>query len=249
MCYTDDARPPLPPVSGGSVAASGDLTLEAADGNRFMAYAAQVAQPGGDGVVILPDVRGLFAFYKELADQFAAAGIHAVAIDYFGRTAETDNRDESFAFRPHVEQTTPEGVDADAAAAIDHLRSAGGGGAARVFSVGFCFGGAASWRQSATQPGLAGAIGFYGVPERVRPYVDRMSAPLLLLVAGADFTPVDEFERFDGELDAAGVPHTMVIYEGAPHSFFDRTFREHAAACDDAWKQMLGFMKQPSGHD
>lgn len=249
MCYTDDARPPLPPVSGGSVAASGDLTLEAADGNRFMAYAAQVAQPGGDGVVILPDVRGLFAFYKELADQFAAAGIHAVAIDYFGRTAETDNRDESFAFRPHVEQTTPEGVDADAAAAIDHLRSAGGGGAARVFSVGFCFGGAASWRQSATQPGLAGAIGFYGVPERVRPYVDRMSAPLLLLVAGADFTPVDEFERFDGELDVAGVPHTMVIYEGAPHSFFDRTFREHAAACDDAWKQMLGFMKQPSGHD
>lgn len=249
MCYTDDARPPLPPVSGGSVAASGDLTLEAADGNRFMVYAAQAAQPGGDGVVILPDIRGLFAFYKELADQFAAAGIHAVAIDYFGRTAETDNRDESFAFRPHVEQTTPEGVDADAAAAIDHLRSAGGGGAARVFSVGFCFGGAASWRQSATQPGLAGAIGFYGVPERVRPYVDRMSAPLLLLVAGADFTPVDEFERFDGELDVAGVPHTMVIYEGAPHSFFDRTFREHAAACDDAWKQMLGFMKQPPEHD
>ncbi|HBY45581.1 MAG TPA: dienelactone hydrolase family protein [Vicinamibacterales bacterium] len=245
MCYTDDARPPLPPVSGGSIAASGDLTLEASDGNRFMAYAAQAAQPDGAGVVILPDVRGLFVFYKELADQFATAGIHAVAFDYFGRTAETDNRDEGFAFRPHVEQTTPEGVDADVAAAIAHVRSPDGGAAERVFTVGFCFGGAASWRQSATQPGLAGAIGFYGVPERVRPYLDRMAAPLLLLVAGADFTPVEEFERFDGELSEAGVPHTMVVYDGAPHSFFDRTFHEHAAACEDAWKQILGFIGDP----
>ena len=40
MCYTDDARPPYPPVSGGSVASSGDLILESADGTSFMAYAA-----------------------------------------------------------------------------------------------------------------------------------------------------------------------------------------------------------------
>lgn len=245
MCYGDDARPPLPPVSGGSVEAGKDLTLEAADGARFMAYAAQASQPGGAGVVILPDVRGLHAFYKELADQFASAGIHAVAYDYFGRTTETDNRDESFAYRPHVDQTTPEGVDADAAAAIAYLRSADGGGAERVFSVGFCFGGSNSWRQSATQPGLAGAIGFYGVPSRIRSYIPSMQAPLLVLVAGEDHTPVEEFERFDRELAEAGVPHTMVVYDGAPHSFFDRTFREHAAACEDAWKQMLGFIAEP----
>lgn len=245
MCYGDDARPPLPPVSGGSGGPGSDLTLEAADGTRFMAYSAQAAQPGGVGVVILPDIRGLHAFYKELADQFASAGMHAVAYDYFGRTAETDNRDEGFAFRPHVEQTTPEGVDADAAAAIAYLRSAEGGAAEQVFSVGFCFGGAASWRQAATQPGLAGAIGFYGVPSRVQSYVSSMAAPLLVLAAGEDHTPVVEFERFDKELAEAGVPHTMVVYDGAPHSFFDRTFREHAAACEDAWRQILGFIAAP----
>lgn len=245
MCYGDDARPPLPPVSGGSIASGEDLTLEAADGARFMAYAAQAAQPGGTGVVVLPDVRGLHAFYKELADQFATAGIHAVAFDYFGRTAKEDNRDESFAYRPHVEQTTPEGVDADVAAAIAYLRSSAGGAVERVFSVGFCFGGSNSWRQSATQPGLAGAIGFYGVPARIRSYIPSMEAPLLVLVAGEDHTPVEEFQRFDLELAEAGTPHTMVIYEGAPHSFFDRTFREHAAACEDAWRQMLGFIAEP----
>ena len=247
MCYDDAARPPLPPVSGGSggVASSADLTLKADDGTEIMAYAARATEPSGAGMVILPDVRGLHEFYKELADRFAEVGIDAVAYDYFGRTAGMGNRDESFEYRPHVEQTTPAGVDADCAAAIDYLRSDAGGGVSRVFTVGFCFGGGASWRQSASQPGLDGAIGFYGVPARIRDAVPLMQAPLLLLVAGADFTPVEEFESFSQELYAAGVSNTMVVYEGAPHSFFDRTFSEHAAACEDAWRQMLNFVQQP----
>ena len=210
-----------------------------------MAYAARATAPSGTGIVILPDVRGLHHFYEELAVRFAEAGFDAVAFDYFGRTAGIGPRDEGFAFRPHVDQTTPEGVAADAAAAIAYLRSTEGGAVERVFTVGFCFGGSGSWRQSAAQPGLAGAIGFYGRPDRARDVIGQMQAPLLLLVAGADFTPLEEFERFDRELTEAGVPHRMVVYDGAPHSFFDRTFAEHAAACDDAWRQMLAFIAAP----
>ncbi|MEA2525589.1 MAG: carboxymethylenebutenolidase [Thermomicrobiales bacterium] len=244
MCYGDDARPPLPPVSGGS-AGHGDLTLRAADGNEFMAYAARAEQPTGAGIVILPDIRGLHDFYKELAQRFAEAGLDAVAFDYFGRTAGMGSRDESFEWRSHVEQTTPTGIDADVAAAITYLRSDEGGAVERVFTVGFCFGGSNSWRQSATQPGLEGAIGFYGQPGRVRDAIGEMKAPLLLLVAGADFTPVAEFEQFDRELENTGVPHRMVVYEGAPHSFFDRTYEEHRVASEDAWRQILDFVGRP----
>src|SRR5579862_6086481 len=105
MCYTDDARPPLPPISG-AAADTGDITLQAADGNEVMAHFARASRPSGAGMVVLPDVRGLHHFYKELAERFAEAGIDAVAIDYFGRTAETDERDESFDYKPHLEQTT-----------------------------------------------------------------------------------------------------------------------------------------------
>jgi len=246
MCYDDSARPPLPPVSGGSggVVSSGDLTLKAADGTELMAYAARASEPSGTGIVILPDVRGLHHFYKELADRFAELGVDAVAYDYFGRTAGLGSRDESFEYRPHVEQTTPAGVDADCAAAIGYLRSEAGGAVARIYTVGFCFGGGASWRQSASQPGLAGAIGFYGVPARIRDSVPQMQAPLLLLVAGADFTPTEEFEKFSGELDEAGVQHTMVVYEGAPHSFFDRKQEEFAEASEDAWRRTLEFLER-----
>jgi carboxymethylenebutenolidase len=245
MCYSDDARPPLPPI-GGAAAEQGDVHLTAADGSSLMAYFARAAEPTGAGMVILPDVRGLHSFYKELAQRFAEAGIDTVAIDYFGRTAGDGARDEDFDFRTHVQQTTPEGVNADVRAAVEFLRSGQMGDVRSVFTVGFCFGGAQSWRQSAGGHGLAGAIGFYGVPARVRDVIPSMEAPLLLLVAGADFTPAEEFEKFDDELTEAGVKHRMVTYEGAPHSFFDRTFAEHAGACTDAWQQMLQFIREES---
>jgi carboxymethylenebutenolidase len=119
------------------------------------------------------------------------------------------------------------------------------GGAVRsVFTVGFCFGGAQSWRQSAAQPGLAGAIGFYGRPGQVRDAIPKMRAPLLLLIAGADSTPQAEFVKLDRELTEANVPHRPVVYEGAPHSFFDRSFAQHKDASADAWRQMLAFIKE-----
>jgi carboxymethylenebutenolidase len=243
MCYTDDARPPLPPV-GGAASDQGDIHLTAADGNRLMAYFARAAEPTGAGMVILPDVRGLHAFYKELAQRFAEAGIDSVAIDYFGRTAGDGARDESFEYRPHVDKTTPAGINADTAAGVEWLRSPDGGAVRSVFTVGFCFGGAQSWRQSAAGHGLAGAIGFYGVPSRVRDVVPQMEAPLLMLIAGADFTPQEEFQKFDQELTDAGKAHRMVVYEGAPHSFFDRTFDEHKEACEDSWRQILSFVNE-----
>jgi carboxymethylenebutenolidase len=245
MCYTDDARPPLPPIAG-AAAEQGDLHLTAADGNRFMAYFARAAEPTGAGMVVMPDVRGLHAFYRELAQRFAEAGIDAVAIDYFGRTAGDGARDESFAFRPHVEQTTPAGIAADVRTAAEFMRSGQMGDVHALFTVGFCFGGAQSWRQSAAGHGLAGSVGFYGVPSRVREVIPHMASPLLLLIAGADFTPQEEFQKFDGELTDAGVAHRMVVYEGAPHSFFDRTFDEHREACDDAWRQILDFVEERS---
>ena len=215
MCYRNDARPPLPPIVGGSTD-EGDLILTAADGNRLRAYAARAATPSGAGV-----------------------------IDYLDRTAGMSERPENFDLRAAIGQTRPDAIAADVAAGIAYLRSAAGGTVGSVFTVGFCFGGAQSWRQSAVQPGLAGAIGFYGIPARVREVIPQMRAPLLLLLAGDDqATTPEDFDQFDKELTAAGVPHQKVVYDGAPHSFFDRRFEEHKAASADAWQQMLAFIAE-----
>lgn len=245
MCYSDDARVPLPPISGGA-ADQGDFELTSADGTRFAAYFARASKPSGAGMVVLPDVRGLHHFYKELAQRFAEAGVDAVAIDYFGRTAGTGERGEEFDYKPHVEQTKPEKIRDDVAAAVAYLKSKDGGAVSSIFTVGFCFGGSNSWNQSAGGHGLNGCIGFYGRPERSEPFISEMKAPLLMLVAGADFTPQEAFHEFDKKLTRAKVPHEMHVYEGAPHSFFDRSFAEWKDACDDAWRRMLAFIKKES---
>lgn len=212
-----------------------------------MAYFARAAEPSGPGVVILPDVRGLHLFYKELAQRFAEAGLDAVAIDYFGRTAGDGTRDETFEFMPHVQQVSMDQLALDVGAALAYLRSPQGGAVSRAFTVGFCFGGSSSLNQAALQEQLDGAIGLYGVPARSRDYIATMHAPLLVIAAGQDrSTSPEESQAFDAELTQAQVAHRMVVYPNAPHSFFDRHQVEFAGESADAWEQMLGFIREPA---
>ena len=247
MCYSDDARPPLPPI-GGAAANHGELTLRSSDGTSFMAYLARSANPTGRGLVILPDVRGLHQFYVELAVRFAETGFEAIAFDYFGRTAQDGDRGADFDWKSHVAATTPEQIAADVRACIDYLGTLDGGRPAAIFSVGFCFGGASSWRQSANNPDLAGCIGFYGGKpmERVGPWIPQMRSPILMLLAGEDSTTPEEFDDFATKVRAQDVSVESHTYPGAPHSFFDRAFTEHQRACDDAWHRILDFTERQS---
>ena len=238
MCHSDESRPPAPPRQG-EVGAHGDLRLTAADGNTFLAYEAHPAEPSTRGIVILPDIRGLHHYYKHLAERFAEAGFHAVAFDWFGRTADSDDRAEGFDWQTHIPQTTPEGIAADVAACIEKLRN---DGVESVFTVGFCFGGRNSYRQAADQPGIAGAIGFYGSVDNVGPVVDQVQAPILMLLAGADQSIAPEsFDGLIATLTERGIDAERRVYDGAPHSFFDRSFADHADACADAWTRILDF--------
>jgi carboxymethylenebutenolidase len=225
-----------------------DLVLEAKDGNRFAAFLATPDDGADVGVVILPDVRGLYRFYEELALRFAERGYAAIAIDYFGRTAGVEKREDDFEYMPHVQQTTQESIQADVAAAVERLRSMG---TRSIFTVGFCFGGRNSWLAAASGHDLAGAVGFYGMPaerngvpgptQRAR----EIESPLLALQAGADQNITAEHNAaFDRALREAGVEHEVVTFDGAPHSFFDRKQEEFADASADAWNRVLAFIQR-----
>jgi carboxymethylenebutenolidase len=246
MCFELDSAPPVAVVAGAAVSHD-RLTLTSADGTEFAAFLATPDDTPKAGVVVFPDVRGLYRFYEELALRFAERGYAAIAFDYFGRTAGVGERDDEFEYMPHVEQTTDPDEQADAAAAIAKLREAG---AEKIFSVGSCHGGRASWIAAASGHGLAGSIGFYGGPTRERggpspvARAREMAAPILALQAGADpnITP-DDNAAFERALTEAGVDHEIVTYDGAPHSFFDRKQQEFADASDDAWRRVLAFIE------
>jgi len=249
MCFDLDSAPPIPVIAGAAVSHE-DLILESEDGNRFAAFAAMPDEPSGRGIVILPDVRGLYRFYEELALRFAERGFPAVAFDYFGRTAGVSKRDDDFAYMEQVALTTPEGIQADVGATVGYLRAAGG---VSIFTVGFCFGGRNSWLSAAGGHGLAGAVGFYGMPAERNglpgptQVAGEIAAPILALQAGEDQNITAEHNAaFDAALTAAGVEHEVVTYPDAPHSFFDRKFEEYAAASDDAWARTIAFVERYS---
>ena len=254
MCFDHRARPPIQPIAGGAEATR-DVILTSDDGTQFRAFAARAAHPTGSGIVILPDIRGLHPFYEELAVRFAENGIDSLAMDYFGRTAGTAKRGEEFEWQPHVAQTRAPTLNADVATSADFLYSTEGGAVRKLFTVGFCFGGGLSWQQAANNIGLAGAIGFYGRP--VGPTrdgspapIDRvaeMTCPILGLFGGADpGIPPEAVVAFDQALAAASVPHELISYPGAPHSFFDRHQTAYASESADAWKRILDFIRTNS---
>ena len=251
MCFGRDSTPPISVIRGAAVSHR-ELELESADGTHFAAFFAEPEKPSRNGVVILPDVRGLYRFYEELALRFAERGIAAIAIDYFGRTAGVGKRDDDFEYMPHVENTKQDAIQADTRAAVEYLRSPQGGSCSGVFTVGFCFGGHNSWLAAASGHGLQGAIGFYGRPGRGRDgspgpieRAGEIEAPILALMGGADEgIPPSDVAALEEALSAAGVEHEVVTYDGAPHSFFDRRYDDFAEASEDAWRRVLAFIEK-----
>jgi carboxymethylenebutenolidase len=254
MCFDYDSRPPdlpadlvLRPISGG--AAAEQLTLESADGTAFSAALAEAPEGGAAGVVIIPDVRGLYPFYIDLAERFAEAGHHAIAFDYYGRTAGLGPRDDEFDYGPHRQQVQLDRALEDVTASIAVLRERTGAGA--IATVGFCFGGSLSFI-AGTRPelDLAGVVGLYGVLVRERfdghgvlTSAAETRRPLLGLFGGADQAiPQEQIDEFESQLAESGAEHEIHIYPGAPHSFFDKKYEEFADESEDAWRRMLKFL-------
>src|SRR5262249_46839543 len=159
-------------------------------------------------VVILPDVRGLYRFYEELALRFAERGYAAIALDYFGRTAGVGKRPDDWDYRPLVEQLTQEQVQTDVAACVRDLRAVG---CSAIFTVGFCFGGSGSWAAAASGHGLAGSVGFYGRPSRMIELVPQLAAPILALQGGADQAiPHEDNVEFERVLREAGKEYELI---------------------------------------
>jgi carboxymethylenebutenolidase len=249
MCFEASQRPPLPPRTG-HLASSERVSVKSADGTEVAARLATTQSPSAPGIVLMPDVRGLHPYYEDLAERFADAGVHTIAIDHFSRTAGTGYRGADFDNGPHRNEVRDEHSRMDVEAAAETLRDKG---VSSVYVLGFCKGGRAAFMQ-ASQDGIAGVVGLYGWPTREdegRSPIDEsrrglVRAPVLALYGGADKgISAADVAAYDEALSSAGASHETVVYPGAPHSFFDRKMTEHGDACADVWRRVLAFVGVP----
>ena len=186
-------------------------TLMARDGHEFQAYlAAPPGRPRG-AVVVIQEIFGVNRHIRAVTDGFAAEGYTAIAPAFFDRIrrgielgygpAEIDEA------RGYAQQLKPEKTLKDLAAAIAVVRHSG-----RVATVGYCWGGALSYRAACELP-IACAVVYYGKPQDTG---KKPKCPVMYHFGSADKSiPLDEVKR----LEAARPEGIFYVYDGAGHGF------------------------------
>jgi carboxymethylenebutenolidase len=112
-----------------------------ADGVELDAYFAKPAAAAATGgIAVIHENRGLTPYLREVVDGLASNGYMAVAPDLLTREGGTGNIDD---VPPVLSEIPRERHTADALAAISFLQSQG---ATKIGIIGFCFGGAVTWR-------------------------------------------------------------------------------------------------------
>jgi len=235
-----------------------ELTINV-DGNPMPSY---LARPDGDepraAIVVLQEIFGVNREVRRIAESFADAGYAALAINYYHRTHPALNEpytqeglQNGFTAADSVSRAT---LRADVSAAIAFLEAQPFVKHGKIATCGFCFGGSTAF-VTATLPGLAAAVPFYGgsiaagfpngEPEGLADTED-IRVPLLLFFGGKDeYISGDAVRRIDETLAAAGKAHEVVTYPDVGHAFF----RESSAALsehevNDAWQRVRAFLAQ-----
>ena len=205
--------------------------------------------------IVLPEVFGLNAWVRSVADRLAAHGYPALAVPLFARTAPglelAYDASDLAEGRRHKDATTSEQILTDVTAAVSWLRARYPQAAIHV--VGFCFGGHAAFL-AATLPGVEHAFDFYGAGvSRMRPgggepslaLLPEIKARLTRVFGTADpLIPAEDRGEIGAALDKvdpAGQRMRVVECAGADHGFMCEarsSFNPQASA--QGWRLLLG---------
>lgn len=221
------------------------------------------SRPAGGGpwpsVIVGFELFGLTPYMRAVTDRLAGLGLHAVAPDFYHRTApgfsaaaDAEGRSRGFAL---LDRLTREEVAADVRAVVSSLED-DEGTVGRPSMAGFSVGGHLAYYAATQLPLAAVALVYPGWldaagtalsrPEPLLDLTPGIAADCrLLYLVGADdqVAPPEQTRRVADRLTAAGLRHEVVVYPDTPHGFLadERdTFRPEPAA--DAWARLAALL-------
>ena len=225
-----------------------NVTYPAFDGTTLRGY---LAVPSGAGpfpaVLMIHEWWGLNRDTRILADSLSKEGYVVLAADAFrGSVAETAQE-----AMKQVQGTPGEQIAGDLDAALDFLKSHPKVDSDRVASLGFCFGGTQSMYMGTRNPDLAAVVIFYGggpITDADQLGYMREAGPVLGIYGEEDANiPVKDVRSFEAALEARNVEHTITVYPGVGHAFVKSDTYNAGGAPQEAWKQMLSFLRENLG--
>ncbi len=202
-------------------------------------------------VIVIHEIFGLTDWVRGVADQFAAEGFIAIAPDLLSGKGpdggNTDSVDQQGAVQ--LVRGLDPGEVVRRLNATAKYATALPAATAKYGSVGFCWGGSTSFRYATAQPGLAGAVVYYGTsPDTAA--LAKIQAPVLGLYGGNDARVNTTIPDAEAEMKRLGKSFEKEIYEGAGHGFLRQQDGQQGAnmkAAKAAWPRTVAFFKKHLG--
>jgi len=219
------------------------------DGTKLVTFVVYPETKKKAGVVIvIHEIFGLTDWVRGVTDQLASDGFIAVAPDLLSGMGPNGGGTESLGedVTKVIRTLTPEAVTArlDAVRAYALGLPAANG---KTGSVGFCWGGSASFNYAAAQPGLAAAVVFYGTSPTDPAAYATIKAPVLGHYGADDARVNATIPDAESAMKKLGKSYTAKVYDGAGHGFLRQQAGRDGAnlkASQKAWSATIAFFRK-----
>ncbi len=210
------------------------------DVKGFLARPANATGPL-PAVILIHEWWGLNDNIRSMAEQVAARGYLALAVDlYGGETAQTAEEARELV---GLAMENRGRIEDNLRQAYDYVSSTGG--AARVGTLGWCFGGGWSLNTALLMPAeIDATVIYYGRLVTDPDQLKTLDMPVLGIFGSEDRgIPLASVNAFEKAMRDLGKDVTVKIYEGANHAFANPSGQRYdPQAAEDAWALTVAFL-------
>jgi carboxymethylenebutenolidase len=201
-------------------------------------------------VIVIQEIFGLTDWIRGVADQLAKEGFIAVAPDFLSGMGPNGGGSTELGEQESTKVIGKLTAD-DRVRILNDVRnyalkiqSANG----KTGTVGFCWGGGASFLFALNQPGLDAAVSYYGPMADDLDY-SKAKTPILGLYGGNDNRVNAGIDKAKAELAKKNVTYDPHIFDGAGHGFLRAQGGSpqapgNKAATEQAWPLTIAFLKK-----
>ncbi|MBK7351318.1 MAG: dienelactone hydrolase family protein [Gemmatimonadetes bacterium] len=217
------------------------VKIASPSGDSLRAYVAYPERKDkAPAVIVIHEILGLTEWEPTVADRLAGAGYVAIVPDLlsprFGVTPASPDSG-----RKLTALLEPEAVNRDLDAAYAYLNTLPAVRKDQIGTIGFCWGGARSFRYATHNPALKAAVICYGsAPDSS--LMPNIRARLLGVYGEEDARINAALPDVERQLAAARARFSYTIYPGTGHGFLKPGRKgSDTPAVDSAWADVLGF--------
>jgi carboxymethylenebutenolidase len=246
-------------------------TFVGIDGSELDAVVATAAGGGKrPALVLIPDVRGVYQHFIDVAGRFATEGYTTAVLDPYSREGAPTiaSIDDALAWMAELPDRR---VLDDVASCVRYLASRADVDGDRIGVTGFCMGGQYALMAACDVPGLAACVSWYGMLRHPRRSRHKLADPLdMLATLGCPYLglfgerdaliPADQLATLRARLEKAAesarpgkraLDARVITYPEAGHAFFNDARPEMyvESAAHDGWSNAVAFLRSHLGDD